>query len=78
MNSETRICSCCGDSFEAVTGKRGRPRIYCSHDCKELAFHLGKIEDLLSGRRSGSHDSKKRLRSMCFYLANQLNGKAAS
>lgn len=78
----TVACPICGAPLPDTTGKRGRPRIYCSDRCKAIDHTLRWVDEMLSGDKASSDAAftatpaaAKRLRSRIWGIANGLNDR---
>ncbi len=67
------LCSLCGASIPRRIGA-GRPRVWCSTDCRELSKLIGRIDayiEKIGPRMTG--ETRSNLRSQLWYSANLLN-----
>ena len=75
--TENIRCECCSNQFERPVGRRGRPRLYCDDDCKELVARLAQLETLIERKMSGpgSFDpgAASALRGQLWSMANRAN-----
>lgn len=70
-----RYCHICGKPLGSQEKRPGRPRIFCSTECKELETRLGQVGKLLEilGQRGVSIEAGRKLRRRCWGFANSLN-----
>jgi hypothetical protein len=67
-------CPVCGSSFSARSG-RGRPRLYCSENCAEVAKYWDAFQSAFD-KVSLSSDVRKVWRSELFLVSNSLCRKS--
>lgn len=73
-----RVCETCGVELPEQAGP-GRPRTFCSSECKQLAGRIAWMTEGISKaipmmeRSPGGVEAAKRMRSELMSLANQLN-----
>ena len=73
VNTQIIACECCGANFERPAGKAGRPRVYCSPDCKSLAQLLPWIDNLVSNGSFKPTDEKARqIRQHLWSIGNRV------
>lgn len=72
MNKDILNCPVCGQPYEVETGKRGRPQVYCSADCKQYASLLSWFEDKTSTIHFTA-ERRRRVRGDLWRIANCLN-----
>ena len=74
---EKKTCPTCGRSFEAPQeAHRGRPRVYCSQRCREiasLATRLGALVGSLAEEVEAPTVETAALRGAMFRIGNLLN-----
>lgn len=70
-NSRSVVCGLCGRRFEAPKG-RGRPREYCSADCREVSSAVNTLRSRVGRVQGTMTDGAWRdLRGALWRMANQ-------
>ena len=74
MTKTTRKCQLCGSPFPVNTG-RGRPRSYCSAECRKWAHAYSTLMSLTDKVLDHALDAEKRraMRSRFWSLSNMTN-----
>jgi hypothetical protein len=72
--TEIRRCTLCGTYFETTVG-RGRPRSYCSEECRKWSHALSTLTSYTEKVLEHADDPEKRraIRSRLWSLANSVN-----
>ena len=69
------ICECCGNEFTLPEqAKGGRPKIYCSPECRNLVKYINAFENLTE-KINFTERSSKIFRGDLFAIANNLYNK---
>ena len=67
----SRTCEFCGRELPEPKAT-GRPRAFCSDDCRKLVYLLGKVEERII-RINPTPEKKKLLRRRLWAAANLMN-----
>lgn len=68
------VCACCGAYF--VVKKTGRPRVYCSDNCRSIAYMIEHLESRIDALNPDAPvEGRRILRRTLWRLANLLNSR---
>lgn len=70
-------CDCCGSPFTVAA--RGRPRRFCSDECRRMEYQLGKLEEWIENfPAEAPAEGRAALRRRLWRVANLLNATGGS